>query len=71
MRRDKVTGCLNEITDLAINRPMLIAVLVIVTLILGGVSLTRLSIDLYPQMELPVGAVITEHPGVGPKEVER
>ncbi|MEW6274060.1 MAG: efflux RND transporter permease subunit [Bacillota bacterium] len=60
-----------KITDVAISRPMLIAVLVIVTLILGGVSLTRLSIDLYPQMELPVGAVITEYPGAGPKEVER
>ncbi len=60
-----------KITDLALNRPMLIAVLVIVVLILGGVSLTRLSIDLYPEMQLPVAAVFAEYPGAGPKEVER
>lgn len=60
-----------KVTDAAINRPMLVAVLVIVILILGGVSLVRLSIDLYPEMELPVGAVITEYAGAGPQEVER
>ncbi|MGQ9824896.1 MAG: efflux RND transporter permease subunit [Desulfotomaculales bacterium] len=60
-----------KITDVAIKRPMLVAVLVIVVLILGGVSLLRLSIDLYPEMELPVGAVLTEYPGAGPQEVER
>ncbi len=59
-----------KITDLSINRPMLITVLIIVTLILGGVSLSRLTIDLFPEMELPVGAVITSYEGVGPQEIE-
>ena len=49
---------------------MTIAVLVTVILILGGVSLSRLNIDLYPEMNLPVAAVITEYPGAGPQEVE-
>ncbi|HAU31245.1 MAG: Acriflavin resistance protein [Desulfotomaculum sp. 46_80] len=60
-----------KITDASINRPMLIAVLITVVLILGGISLTRLSIDLYPEMQFPIGAVITEYPGAGPQEVEK
>jgi len=49
---------------------MLVAVVVIVVLLLGGVSLARMSVDLYPEMELPVGAVMTSYPGVGPEEIE-
>ncbi|OAT79820.1 efflux RND transporter permease subunit [Desulfotomaculum copahuensis] len=59
-----------KITDTSINRPMLVAVLVSVVLILGAVSLSRLNIDLYPEMDLPVAAVVTQDPGVGPEEVE-
>ncbi len=59
-----------KITDFSIKRPLTIAVLVTVVMILGGVSLSRLNIDLYPEMNLPVAAVITEYPGAGPQEVE-
>jgi HAE1 family hydrophobic/amphiphilic exporter-1 len=59
-----------KITDFSIKRPLTIAVLVTVVLILGGVSLSRLNIDLYPEMNLPVAAVITDYPGAGPQEVE-
>lgn len=60
-----------KITDVSIQRPMLVAVLVTVLLILGGVSLSRLAIDLWPEMNLPVAAVVTEYPGAGPEEVEQ
>ncbi|SFR14114.1 efflux RND transporter permease subunit [Desulfoscipio geothermicus] len=59
-----------KITDFSIKRPLTIAVLVTVVLILGGVSLSRLNIDLYPEMNLPVAVVMTEYPGAGPQEVE-
>lgn len=59
-----------RITDFSIKRPLTIAVVVAVIMILGGVSLSRLNIDLYPEMNLPVAAVITEYPGAGPQEVE-
>jgi len=60
-----------KITDTSIRRPMLVAVLVTVLLLLGGVSLSRLAIDLWPEMNLPVAAVVTEYPGAGPEEVEQ
>ena len=59
-----------KITDFSIKRPLTIAVLITVILILGGVSLSRLNIDLYPDMNLPVAAVVTQYQGAGPQEVE-
>lgn len=59
-----------KITDFSIKRPMTVAVLVVVVLLLGAVSLSKLTIDLYPEMNLPVGAVMTSYPGAGPREVE-
>jgi len=59
-----------KITDISINRPMLVAVIITVIIILGGVSLSRMAIDLFPEMEMPVGAVITNYEGVGPEEIE-
>lgn len=59
-----------KITEFSIKRPMTLFVMVLVVLILGAVSLSRLNVDLYPEMNLPVGAVITEYPGAGPQEVE-
>jgi len=40
-------------------------------LVLGGFSLTRIAIDLYPDISLPVIAVITNYRGAGPAEVEK
>lgn len=59
-----------KITDFSIKRPLTIAVVVTVILILGSVSLSRLNIDLYPEMNLPVAVVMTEYQGAGPEEVE-
>jgi HAE1 family hydrophobic/amphiphilic exporter-1 len=55
---------------LAIKRPVTILMCVLIVLLLGSVSLSKLNIDLYPKMDLPVAAVITQYEGVGPKEVE-
>jgi len=43
----------------------------LVIILLGGVAFSRLAIDLMPQMEIPVGAVITAYEGAGPREVEQ
>lgn len=59
-----------KLAEMSIKRPLLIAVLVTAVLILGGISFSRLSIDLYPEMKFPVGGVITGYPGVSPQEVE-
>lgn len=55
---------------LSIKRPIALLMIVFVVLILGGVSFSRLSMDLLPNMSFPVAAVITNYQGVGPQEIE-
>ncbi len=59
-----------KITDVSIKRPMLVFVCVTIVLLLGAVSFSKLSIDLFPEMELPVALVMTNYQGVGPEEIE-
>jgi len=55
----------------AVKRPITILMVVIAVLIIGGVSLNRLSVDLYPDIELPIVATIVNYEGVGPEEMEQ
>jgi HAE1 family hydrophobic/amphiphilic exporter-1 len=45
--------------------------MMLIIILLGTVSLTRLPIDLLPEMEIPVSVVMTEYSGVGPQEIEK
>lgn len=44
--------------------------IVLIVVLLGGISLTRLPIDLFPEIEVPVAVVVTSYSGAGPQEVE-
>jgi HAE1 family hydrophobic/amphiphilic exporter-1 len=54
----------------AVNRPVTMVIMVSVLLILGFFTYSKLSVDLLPEMELPVAAVMTSYSGAGPEEVE-
>ena len=53
----------------SVKRPYIIVVAVIVALILGGVSLSKMKTDLYPEMDLPYLAVITTDPGASAEKI--
>ncbi len=55
----------------AVKKPITILMIVIAILIIGGVALNRLSVDLYPDIELPIVATIVNYEGVGPEEIEQ
>ncbi|MCT4633226.1 MAG: efflux RND transporter permease subunit [Firmicutes bacterium] len=59
-----------KISDMSIKRPVTITMIMLVIILLGIVSLTRLSVNLYPEMDIPVAIVSTSYEGVGPKEIE-
>jgi len=59
-----------KITDLSVRRSVTITMIVLCIILLGGVSLTRLSVDLYPDIKFPIAIVVTDYPGAGPQEVE-
>lgn len=59
-----------KLAAMAVRRPVTILMMVAIVLVLGWVSLSRLPIDLFPSIEVPVIAVITSYPDAGPYEVE-
>lgn len=59
-----------KLPRIAVRRPVTVLMGVAMILVLGLISLNRLPIDLFPEIEPPVLAIITEYPDAGPHEVE-
>ncbi|MGF7184607.1 HAE1 family hydrophobic/amphiphilic exporter-1 [Desulfitispora alkaliphila] len=60
-----------KLSRLAVDRPVATAMFFLIVVLLGTVSMSRLALDLYPDLELPVAAVVTDYEGAGPVEVEQ
>jgi AcrB/AcrD/AcrF family. len=58
------------IVDLSIKHPVTVWMCILIVIILGVVSLTMIPLDLLPNINLPMAAVITNYSGAGPEEVE-
>ncbi|MDD2373352.1 MAG: efflux RND transporter permease subunit, partial [Syntrophomonadaceae bacterium] len=59
-----------KIINFSVKRPVTMIILVSVVIILGFFTLSKMAVDLIPDMKFPIAAVMTEYPGVGPEEVE-
>lgn len=59
-----------NLSKIAVKRPVTIAMVTFIIIILGFVSLSKLPIDLFPEIEVPVAIVSTSYSGVGSKEME-
>lgn len=59
-----------NIAELSVRRPITVLMVIMAIFLLGFVTLTRLKIDLLPDITLPVVTVTTIYPGAGPEEVE-
>ncbi|MBN2542614.1 efflux RND transporter permease subunit, partial [bacterium] len=53
-----------------VNRPILTSIIFIIIILIGVVSLSRLSIDLMPEITYPSISVVTSYGNVGPQEME-
>jgi HAE1 family hydrophobic/amphiphilic exporter-1 len=53
-----------------VARPILTFVIFLIIIILGAVSLSRLPIDLMPEITYPTLSIITSYSNVGPQEIE-
>lgn len=60
-----------KLTDVSIERPLAITMLILALIVLGLFALPRLAVDLFPDMELPVAAIVTSYEGAAPAEVEK
>ncbi len=59
-----------KISQLAINRPVTVLMMVMMILVLGAVSFVGINLDLFPDISLPMAVVITNYDGAGPHEIE-
>ena len=59
------------LTRLALRNPIFILMMSLMVLALGWVSLTRLSVDLFPQIDIPIIRVATFYTGAGPVDIEK
>ena len=58
------------ISDASIRRPVLATMAILSFVVLGIVSMSRLGIDLFPDVSIPYVVVNTVYPGASPEEVE-
>ncbi|MCU0620354.1 MAG: efflux RND transporter permease subunit [Gemmatimonadales bacterium] len=59
------------LTRLALRNPVLILMVALMTVVIGYVSLKRLSVDLFPDFTIPVIRVGTFYTGAGPADIEK
>ena len=60
-----------NLAKFSVNRPIFTTMVTLIVVILGAVSLSRLRIDLLPDIELPTVSVRTEYEGADPVVMER
>ena len=59
-----------NISGFSVRRPVLTVMVSLIVVILGGVSLYRLSIDLMPDITYPTLSISTEYENASPEEIE-
>ncbi len=60
-----------SIPRIAIARPITMFMISAIIILLGSISLTRLPVDLLPDVQYPTVSVRIQYPGVGPQEIEQ
>ncbi len=58
------------LSDLAVKRPVLATVIILIFAVLGLVGYLGLPINLFPEVEFPMVTVTTTYLGAGPREIE-
>ena len=59
------------IAELSIRRPIFMTCVILLTLVMGVVSLFRMSVDLFPDVTFPILFVQTIYPGASPVDMEK
>ena len=59
------------LSDLSIKRPIFATVMMLGLVALGFFSYKRLSVEMFPNVEMPVISIVTKYPGASPDTVER
>ena len=60
-----------KLPGFAVRRPIFMTMITLILVILGTVALTRLQIDMLPNIELPSLTIRTNYEGASPEVIER
>ncbi len=60
-----------KIVETSVKRPIGVIMIILALILMGSISLKNLALDLYPELNLPIGIVVTEYEGAAPQEVEK
>ncbi|MFD1862293.1 efflux RND transporter permease subunit [Planococcus chinensis] len=58
-----------KLSDFSIKRPVFTIVIMFLVILLGAVSFFKIPVTLIPELNPPVGVVVTNYPGASPTEV--
>ena len=59
-----------SIVNISIKRPIFVTCSMLIIIVLGIVSFKKMSVDLFPNVNIPVIFVMTSYEGAGPAEIE-
>ena len=61
----------NPLVEFSVSKRVTITMLILIVMVFGFLSFTRLPLDMLPDISYPVITVVTSYAGVAPEEVER
>ena len=59
-----------KLPEFSINRPVTTIMLLLIVVVVALTCFFRVGVDMFPEMDFPVVAIITEYPGVASEEIE-
>jgi len=59
-----------KLSEFSVNRRVTIFIITVLVIILGGISLSRLGLEMFPDMDYPVISLVTTYYGASPQDVE-
>ncbi|MCX6610951.1 MAG: efflux RND transporter permease subunit [Acidobacteria bacterium] len=62
---------MQKLAEICIRRPVFATMIVLALTVVGAFSFGLLGVDRFPNVDLPIVAIITTNPGASPEEIER
>ena len=59
-----------KLAEFSVNRPVTVLMLTVLIIILGGISLSKLGLEMLPDMDYPVISIVTQYYGASSQDVE-